>query len=188
NSPLGTLPYKILACPVRHGAHHVAGSLMLAKPSQATDFDVRQVRILEMMTRRIAYVLQNAYDPSTGLLTRPAFEQRALSMLTSLGTGAQHCVAYADVDRLHVVNENHGMHVGDEAIHRAAEVLRTHLPANVIAARISGDRFALFFPQTSLDAARSVMEDLCGKVASTKIAHDGKQIKLSLISGIACLP
>ncbi len=188
NSPLGTLPFKILASPVRHGAHHVAGLLMLAKPRSASDFDVRQVRILEMMTRRIAYVLQNAYDPPTGLLTRPAFEQRALSTLTALGTGAQHCVAYADVDRLHVVNENHGMHVGDEAIHRAAEVLRTHLPASVIAARISGDRFALFFPQTSLETARAFVEDLCGKVASTAFAHEGKQIELSLSVGVACVP
>lgn len=188
NSPLGTLPFKILASPVRHGAHHVAGLLMLAKPRSASDFDVRQVRILEMMTRRIAYVLQNAYDPSTGLLTRPAFEQKALSTLTTLGTGAQHCVAYADVDRLHVVNENHGMHVGDEAIHRAAEVLRSHLPASVIAARISGDRFALFFPQTSLETARAFVEDLCGKVAGTAFAHEGKQIELSLSAGVACVP
>lgn len=188
NSSLGSLPYKILACPVRHGAHHVAGLLMLAKRRDATDFDVRQVRILEMMTRRIAYVLQNAYDPSTGLLTRPAFEQRALAALATFGADAQHCVAYADVDRLHVVNENHGMHVGDEVIDRAAEVLRTHLPANVIAARISGDRFAMFFPELSLEAARSFAEDLCRKVASVSVAHEGKAIELSLSVGVAAVP
>lgn len=188
NSPLGTLPYKILACPVRHDAHHVVGLLMLAKPASSVDFDVRQVRILEMMTRRIAYVLQNAYDPSTGLLTRPAFEQRALATLGALGSDSQHCVAYADVDRLHVVNENHGMHVGDEVIHRAAEVLRANLPQNVIAARISGDRFAMFFPQTSLQGACSFVEDLCGKISATALAHEGKEIELSLSIGVATVP
>ena len=188
NSPLGALPYKILACPVRHGAHHVAGLLMLAKRRDASDFDVRHVRILEMMTRRIAYVLQNAYDPSTGLLTRPAFEQRALAALATFGSDAQHCVAYGDVDRLHVVNENHGMHVGDEVIHRTAEVLRAHLPANVVAARISGDRFAMFFPELSLEAARSFAEDLCRKVASTSFVYEGKTIELSLSVGVACVP
>ena len=50
---------------------------------QTSDFDMRQVRIVEMLARRIAYVLQNAYDPATGLLTRPAFEQRALAVLGS---------------------------------------------------------------------------------------------------------
>jgi diguanylate cyclase (GGDEF)-like protein len=188
NSPLGALPYKILACPVRHGAHHVAGLLLLAKPVDAHDFDMRQVRIIEMMTRRIAYVLQNAYDPSTGLLTRPAFEQRALVTLTHCGADSQHCVAYADVDRVHVVNENHGMHVGDEVIHRAAEALRTHLPPNVIAARISGDRFALFFPQTTLHSARSFVEGLCKDVANVAMSHDGKQIELSVSVGVAAVP
>ena len=188
NSPLGTLPYKILACPVRHGGHHVAGLLMLAKHKDASDFDVRQVRIVELMARRIAYVLQNAYDPSTGLLTRPAFEQRALASLATFGSDAQHCVAYADLDRLHVVNENHGMHVGDEVIHRGADALRTHLPPNVIAARISGDRFALFFPQTSLHTAHSFMETLCRDVASVSMDHDGKQIELSMSVGVAAIP
>lgn len=188
NSPLGTLPYKILACPIRHGAHHVVGLLLLAKPTSAADFDMRQVRIIEMMTRRIAYVLQNAYDPSTGLLTRPAFEQRALATLATFGANAQHCVAYADVDRLHVVNENHGMHVGDEIIQRTAEVLRTQLPANIVAARISGDRFAMFFPQTSLSTARSIVEGLCRKLAELPFARDGKEIELSMSVGVASVP
>ncbi len=188
NSPLGALPYKILACPVRHGGHHVAGLLMLAKHVDGPDFDLRQVRILELMTRRIAYVLQNAYDPSTGLLTRPAFEHRALATLATFGTEAHHCVAYADLDRLHVVNENHGMHVGDEVIHRAADALRTHLPPNVVAARISGDRFALFFPQTSLQTAHSFMEGLCRDVAKAMMKHDGKEIELSMSVGVAAVP
>ena len=81
NSPMGSLPYKILACPIRHGGQHVVGLLMLLKRLTGADFDARQVRMIEMMTRHIAYVLQNAYDPSTGLLTRPAFEQRALAAL-----------------------------------------------------------------------------------------------------------
>ena len=83
NSPMGSLPYKILACPIRHGGQHVVGLLMLLKRLTGADFDARQVRVIEMMTRHIAYVLQNAYDPSTGLLTRPALEQRALAVLRS---------------------------------------------------------------------------------------------------------
>lgn len=67
NSPLGSLPYKILACPIRQGAQPVTGILVLFRPTSAPDFEMRQVRIIEMMARRIAYVLQNAYDPTTGL-------------------------------------------------------------------------------------------------------------------------
>ena len=188
NSPLGALPYKILACPIRHGAQHVVGLLVLFKPMSSPDFDNRQVRIVEMMTRRIAYMLQNAYDPATGLLTRPAFEQRALAVLSAASAGAQHCVAYADVDRLHVINENHGMHVGDEAISRIAELIRAQLAPGVLAARISGDRFALFFPDAALDDAQPSLEQLCAEVGVIDFSHEGKRIALSLSFGIASVP
>jgi hypothetical protein len=133
NSPFGAQPYKILACPIRHGVQNVAGVLMLFKRIANPDFDARQVRIIEMLARRIAYVVRSVYDPATGLLTRSAFEQRVLALLAAAGAEARHCVAYADVDRLRVVNENHGMHVGDEVIARIAEVIRSSVAGNVSA-------------------------------------------------------
>src|SRR5262249_18275729 len=138
-SPLGPLQYKILACPIRQGAQNVAGVLVLFRPMSAPDFELRQVRVAERLARRISYVVQNAYDAGRGLLTRPAFEQRALATLATAGDRLQHCVVYADVDRLHVVNENHGMHVGDEVITRIAAEIHARLPPAVSAAHISGD-------------------------------------------------
>jgi diguanylate cyclase (GGDEF)-like protein len=185
NSPMGSLPYKILACPIRQGGQHVVGLLMLLKRLTGTDFDTRQVRVIEMMTRHIAYVLQNAYDPSTGLLTRPALEQRALAVLQ--GSSGEHCIAYADVDRLHVINENHGMHVGDAVIVRIAETIRTQLPQDVFAARISGDRFALFFANESLDAACTFLGSLCQAISELTFEHEGTPIDVSASFGVAAV-
>ncbi len=187
NNPMGSLQYKMLACPIRQGAQHVVGLLMLLKPLAASDFDTRQVRVVEMMTRHIAYVLQNAYDPSTGLLTRPALEQRALTQLAADGGAGEHCIAYADIDRLHVVNENHGMHVGDAAIVRIAGAICSALPENVSAAHISGDRFALFFANESLDAAGTFLGSLREAIAALDFRHDGKQIALSASFGLAAV-
>ena len=186
NSPLGTLPYKILACPVRHGTQPVSGILVLFRPMSAADFDMRQVRIVEMMARRIAYVLQNAYDPTTGLLTRPAFEQRTLATLSE--ASGQHCVGYADVDRLHLINDNHGMHVGDKALERIAETIRVSLPPNVTASRISGDRFALFFPNAGLQAAEQFLASVCQRIEKLDFRHDGRQLELSMSFGLAIVP
>jgi diguanylate cyclase (GGDEF)-like protein len=185
SSPMGSLPYKILACPIRQGGQHVVGLLMLLKRLTGSDFDTRQVRVIEMMTRHIAYVLQNAYDPSTGLLTRPALEQRALAALE--GNSGEHCIAYADVDRLHVINENHGMHIGDAVIVRIAETIRTQLPPDVFAARISGDRFALFFPNEELDAARTFLGSLCDAISELTFDHEGTSIGVSASFGVAAV-
>jgi diguanylate cyclase (GGDEF)-like protein len=185
SGPMGSLQYKMLACPIRQGGQRVVGLLMLLKRLSGTDFDTRQVRVIEMMTRHIAYVLQNAYDPSTGLLTRPALEQRALTAIEA--KGGEHCIAYADVDRLHVVNENHGMHVGDAAIVRIAETIRMQLPSNVAAARISGDRFALFFADESLEDARTFLMSLCQSVSEIEFSHEGARVALSASFGLAAV-
>jgi diguanylate cyclase (GGDEF)-like protein len=187
NNPMGSLQYKMLACPIRQGAQHVVGLLMLLKPLAGSDFDTRQVRVIEIMTRHVAYVLQNAYDPSTGLLTRPALEQRALALLAADNGAGEHCIAYADIDRLHVINENHGMHVGDAAIVRIAEAICSALPDNVSAAHISGDRFALYFANESLDAASTFLGSLREAIAALEFSHDGKRIPLSASFGLAAV-
>lgn len=188
NSPFGSLPYKILACPVRESGQEVVGVLVLFKPISESDFDTRHLRLADLMTRRIAYVIQNAYDSTTRLLTRHAFEHRALAVLGSSSAGSTHCVAYGDIDRLHVVNENHGMHVGDQVIARIAEAIRTHLTLDIIASCISGDRFALFFANTSPETAQNFLEQLCRSVANIAFAYEGKAIELSLSFGVACVP
>jgi diguanylate cyclase (GGDEF)-like protein len=157
---LGPVPYKIISCPVMHGAQRVLGLLVLFKPPSAPDFDLRQVRIVELLARRVAYVLLNAYDPASGLLTRPAFEKRVQALLTPEAIQDSHCVVYVDLDRMHVLNENLGMHVGDEVIVRVAEVIRRHLAPRMLASRISGDRFALFVPDAALETAQQVAESL----------------------------
>lgn len=188
NSPLGALPYKILACPIRHGVQHVAGVLLLFKRADSGDFTPRQVRIIEILARRVAHTAQGVYEPATGLLTRSAFEQRALALLTESQPGAEHCVAYADVDRLHVVNENHGMHVGDEVIAAIAETLRGNLAANVSAARISGDRFALFFANTNVEHAAAFADSVCKTIRHMRLQHEERAIELSISIGLAEVP
>ncbi|HEY0684465.1 MAG TPA: bifunctional diguanylate cyclase/phosphodiesterase [Steroidobacter sp.] len=188
NSPLGAMPYKILACPIRHGVQDVAGVLILFKRGSHADFDARQVRIVELLSRRVAYVVQSVFDPATGLLTRAAFEQRVLSLLGAAPADAQHCVVYADVDRLHVVNENHGMHVGDEVIVRIAAAIRENLGANVSASRISGDRFALFFLDDHSDTVLPAVERMCGAIRQLDFSHDGRPVPMSMSFGLAAVP
>lgn len=183
--PLGSVPYKVLSCPVMHGAQRVLGILVLFKPPSSTDFDLRQVRIVELLARRVAYILLNAYDPTTGLLTRPAFEKRAQALLTPEALKAGNCVIYADIDRLHVLNENLGMHVGDEVIVRVAEVIRRSLTPRMLASRISGDRFALFVGDASLDTAQRIAEDLRDSLERLEFVAGDKPVDVSVSFGVA---
>lgn len=182
---LTKVPYKVLSCPVWQGTQRVAGILVLFKAESAPPFDLRQVRIVELLARRVASVLQNSYDSATGLLTRPAFEKRVAASMAASEPQAGHCVIYIDIDRLHVLNENHGMHVGDEVITRLADTIRRSMAPRMLAARISGDRFAVFVGDCSLRSATQLSETLRDGISRLGHVVDGKQLDVSASFGVA---
>ncbi len=183
--PLARVPYKVLCCPVMQGAQRVLGMLVLFKPPAASDFDLRQVRIVELLARRAAYILLNAYDPVTGLLTRPAFEKRAQASMRSDAQQNEHCVIYIDIDRLHVLNENLGLHVGDEVIVRVAELIRRALAPRMLASRISGDRFAVLMVEAPLDRGQEFAEMLRDQLASLGFIAGDQPVEVSASFGVA---
>ena len=118
------------------------GVLALFNPPSADDFDVQQTRVAEMLAKRSMNVIQAQYDSSTGLMTRQAFERQSAALLAQPSSSGIPIIFYLDIDRLHVINETFGMHVGDDVIVSVAERLARTLPAGALSARISGDRFA----------------------------------------------
>jgi diguanylate cyclase (GGDEF)-like protein len=186
DSPLGAVPFKILSCPVLHAAQRVVGILALFKARAEDDFNLREVRLVELLGRRVANLLQIAYDPATGLLTRPAFEKRAMTLLAGADAEkSSHCVLYVDLDRLHVINENFGMHVGDNVIARVADLLRRNMTGRMLASRISGDRFAMYLPDCELEAAERVAETLCSGLVQLECLVDGRQVEVTGSFGVA---
>ena len=153
-------PYKILACPIRHTSERVMGVLALFNPPSAQDFDLPQTRVAEMLAKRSTSIIQAQYDTSTGLMTRQAFERHAGNLLTSGMTAGSHMILYLDIDRLHVINETFGMHVGDDVIVSVADRMAKTLPPEALSARISGDRLAALIPNSSMESAAAVAEQI----------------------------
>jgi len=152
-------PYKILACPIRHRSERVMGVLALFNPPSAPDFDAQQTRIAEMLAKRSTSIIQSQYDASTGLMTRQAFERQASNLLAT-ESGRSHIILYLDIDRLHVINETFGMHIGDDVIVSVAERMAKTLPPQALSARISGDRLAALIPNSTMEAAAVVADQI----------------------------
>jgi diguanylate cyclase (GGDEF)-like protein len=153
-------PYKILACPIRHHSGRVMGVLALFNPPSAEDFDVQQTRVAEMLAKRSTNIIQAQYDTSTGLMTRQAFERHATALLGPADSAAVDIILYLDIDRLHVINETFGMHVGDDVIVSVAERLARTLPPGALSARISGDRLAALVPNVTMESAAAIAEQI----------------------------
>jgi diguanylate cyclase (GGDEF)-like protein len=182
----GLPAYKILSVPVRHASGRVTGFLALFRHPDHADFDLRSERLCELLARKVTATLQSNFDAATSLLTRQAFEVQVRAALVGDGAGPS-CVLYLDVDRLHVINDNFGMHVGDEVIGKIAEVLRRKPRPGALPARVAGDRFAVFLPDCSLEAATQVAESVCRQCAELSYARGDGTVQVSVSIGVADL-
>jgi diguanylate cyclase (GGDEF)-like protein len=178
-------PYKILACPVRHPSERVMGVLALFNPPSAADFDLHQTRIAEVLAKRATSIIQAQYDASTGLMTRQAFERQASALLASTDSTDTHIILYLDIDRLHVINETFGMHVGDDVIVNVAECMAKSLPSGALSARISGDRLAALIPSSGMDKAAIVAEKIRAAAAAIAPRAGQGSFEVSVCLGVA---
>jgi len=178
-------PYKILACPVRHPSERVMGVLALFNPASATDFDSHQTRVAELLAKKVTVIIQAQYDSSTGLMTRHSFERQAMTLLGTAGESTTHSILYLDIDRLHVINETFGMHVGDDVIVSVAECMAKALPAPALSARISGDRLAALIPNVGMESAAEVAERIRAAAAAIAPRAGQGSFEVSVCVGVA---
>lgn len=96
-------------------------------------------------------------DRLTGALTRENF----LPLLTAqLEDGGEHALALLDIDHFKRFNDEHGEALGDAHLARTAEVIRRNLRPEDVFCRFGGEEFAILLPDTPLEAAFVMLEDL----------------------------
>ena len=186
NSALGIIPYRILSCPLRSMSGRTIGVLVMFREEVGEDYIDRDARLGDILARKAVGIIESSFDALSGLYTRPAFEQRVRGAVADKG-GSRHWTAlYIDVDQLHVINDNFGMHVGDTVLGQLGELVRDRLPRGAFGARISGDRFAVLLP-TQLDDAESFAESLRQGVEKLGTMHGDSRLHVSISVGVALL-
>jgi diguanylate cyclase (GGDEF)-like protein len=95
-------------------------------------------------------------------------------------------VVLADLDDFKRINDNFGHHAGDHALRAFGELLRDHVRDVDVAGRIGGEEFAVFLPETGIDAATAVAARMREALASSRITlPEGQKIRLTASFGIA---
>ena len=146
---------------------------------------------IERLNRKVSSLDKDRGVPladgaSNGLYTRPAFEQRMRVVAADTVNGKQWTALYIDADQLHMINDGFGMHVGDTVLAQLGELIRTRLPPEAFAARISGDRFAMLVPMP-LDAAEKFAESLRESVERLSPTQGDSRLHVSISVGVAAL-
>jgi Amt family ammonium transporter len=145
------VPYRILISPLVDNDHSLGFAAVLRTHDQEP-FSPADLAKLKTALGELNECLAARVDTTTGLLLRPAFEEEVLQRKRAMDSA---CVVYANLDRVHVVNEVAGFAAGDQAIRDVARFWQAQLkPTGSIATHLSGDRFAAVLFNHTLNQAR----------------------------------
>jgi diguanylate cyclase (GGDEF)-like protein len=88
---------------------------------------------------------------------------------------------YVDLDDFKSINDSLGHQVGDRALSRVAEILKTAFRRSDIIARMGGDEFAVLALEASGDSADVLVDRLRGKVDEfNSVAQQPYRLSMSL--------
>lgn len=100
---------------------------------------------------------QGLSDPLTGLRNRRSFDIMLASQVASArNTGHPLCLIIADIDHFKSINDRYGHPTGDEVLKWFAKILSNNVKGRDTVARYGGEEFAIILPQTALDNAITV--------------------------------
>ena len=178
---------KILCVPVARENGRVTGVRAFFNPPGAAGFRKRQIFLAQHIGRQSAGFIEAQFDAMTGLYTREGLEHMYARLAEDSG-GAGGTLLYVDVDGMRDVNELHGFEVGNELIVRVADVLAPpELPEQALAARLTGDKFAIMLPQADTGEAEAVARRIQAVIERLAIGPVDAPIEFSVSCGIAAL-
>ncbi len=123
-------------------------------------------------------------DSLTGLANhRRLFEVLHTEISRSKRTGREFALMLLDVDQFKKINDKYGHLVGDRALCRLTNALRSCCRSIDTAARQGGDEFALVLPETGAADAALVGDRIC-----ELLAKDVEEPVLSVSVGVAAYP
>ena len=165
-------PLDSLTIPLELTKGELLGLISLDRPQGGRYPSRDSIRALELFADQCAAAISRAQiyqymeelaltDSLTGLHNRHALEQTLAQDLARIARHpAPYAVLFCDLDHLKEVNDSLGHAVGDLALQQVAATLRQRLRRGDFAARWGGDEFVILLPDTPIEQARAVADDL----------------------------
>ena len=125
-------------------------------------------------------------DPLTGLPNRLAYEERvAVEINRSKRNKAPLCLAMWDVDHFKKVNDNYGHDAGDRVLKLLAKIIVSRVRKVDMFARIGGEEFVLLMPDTAIEDALNLNNQLRQNLEDSGFHYKGSPCPITSSVGIA---
>jgi len=126
------------------------------------------------------------YDELTGLLNRRVFYKACeKSHNYSIRNKQDYCILAIDMDDFKKINDRYGLAGGDQVLSVFGKLSQDAVRDSDIIARLGGEEFAFFLPNTNIDQAQILAERLCEKIRRKAVILGTQYIKYTVSIGIA---
>ena len=113
---------------------------------------------------------ESLMDALTGLANRRCFDERMEEAMREVkAEGGEFCVLLGDVDHFKKFNDTWGHATGDQVLRLVAQCFKGNTKGRDTAARYGGEEFVVLLPQTSVENAINLAEQIRKAVESKKI-------------------
>ncbi len=182
------------------------GALLIGYETPQT-YSTQTLDVVQGLASQLAIAIENARlyeqlqdaaltDSSTGLRNMRFFQtalEAELSRAQRRGRDQNDVqslsVLMMDLNKFKQYNDSYGHPVGDEALRRFGELVRSGLRQYDTLARYGGDEFIVLLPATGADAARRLAERLRQRVMSSAVnLGEGINVRFSCSVGVATFP
>jgi len=125
-------------------------------------------------------------DPVTGLSNRRDMTERIQrAIIRSEEDHEKAALVMADIDSFKRINDTLGHQGGDQVLIHVAQLMREHVRGQDVVSRWGGEEFMMLLPNTDLEGAVSVSENLRRALAETPPVIAGQQLVLTMTFGVA---
>lgn len=177
---------QAMLSPLRDAKGNLEGVVAQIGRVCGESFDDGHKRFMAHIVRKVEYVIEQSFDPMTGLMNRGGFEaQLKESGLNLKADGDAHQIIYFDLDNLQLVNDTFGREAGDQVLMRFAHILETVLPKNAVATRLTGDDFAILMTHSSLEDALAVANSVRGQSDRLRYLQGSRSLQVTVSIGIS---
>ena len=127
-------------------------------------------------------------DPLTSLSNRLAYEERiALEVNRVKRNKSPLCLAMWDIDHFKNVNDTYGHDAGDRVLKLLAKIIVTRVRKVDMFARIGGEEFVLLMPDTGIDDALNLNNQLRASLEHSGFHYKGSPCPITASVGIAVI-
>jgi diguanylate cyclase (GGDEF)-like protein len=130
---------------------------------------------------------KSSIDALTGVANRRLYDKKILAEARrSRREKTPLAIAMIDIDHFKSVNDTYGHQAGDEALKHFTGILNQCIkrPSDTIC-RYGGEEFVVILPNTDLDGAAALMENVRSMTEASQLDFEGDLIKFTVSIGVS---